>query len=202
MNKPYDHRLVIIRLLFSTECVGGLLMKTYQSQLTKQLELIEGETPMEKLPKTLPAKRVNIVQVKLVREKTLLYKGRNIRSPQDAYELIREFLGDVDREHFIVLCLDTKNQPTCMQVVHIGSLNASIVHPREVLKSAILSNSASIIVAHNHPSNVSDPSPEDLEVTKRLIHAGDILGVELLDHLILCTDSFRSLKESGHLKSL
>lgn len=174
-------------------------MKSYELQTTKQLELVEGEICMEKLTKAIPAKRVNIVQVKLVREKTMLYKDRKIRSPRDAYELIREFLGDVDREHFIALCLDTKNQPTCIQVVHIGSLNASIVHPREVLKSALLSNAASIIVAHNHPSNVSDPSPEDIEVTKRLIHAGEILGVDLLDHLILCTDSFRSLKESGYL---
>lgn len=172
-------------------------MKVYESQQTKQLELLKGGIYMGEQVKAVPAKRVNIVQVKLVREKTLLYKDRKIRSPRCAYQLIRDFLGDVDREHFIVLCLDTKNQPTCIQVVHIGSLNASIVHPREVLKPALLSNAASIIVAHNHPSNVSDPSPEDIEVTKRLVHAGEILGIDILDHLILCTDTFRSLKESG-----
>lgn len=153
----------------------------------------------EEIKKACPAKRVNIVQVKLIRENSMLYKGRKIRSPQDAFELISEFLGDVDREHFVVLCLDTKNQPTCIQTVHIGSLNASIVHPREVLKSALLSNSASIIVGHNHPSNISDPSPEDIEVTERLNKACSIIGVDLLDHLIICTDSFRSLKESGYL---
>lgn len=173
-------------------------MKTYELQTSKQLELIEGEICMEKLTQAIPAKRVNIVQVKLVREKTLLYKDRKIRSPRCAYELIRDFLGDVDREHFVVLCLDTKNQPTCIQVVHIGSLNASIVHPREVLKPALLSNAASVIVAHNHPSNVSDPSPEDIEVTKRLVHAGEIIGIDVLDHLIICTDTFRSLKESNY----
>jgi DNA repair protein RadC len=143
------------------------------------------------------AKRVQIVQVKLVREKSLLYKGRKIRSPQDAYELMKEFLGDVDREHFVVLCLDTKNQPTCIQTVHIGSLNASLVHPREVLKSALLSNSASILVGHNHPSNVSTPSPEDIEVTERLKEAGKILGIDLMDHIIICEDNFTSLKETG-----
>lgn len=174
-------------------------MNSYELQPTKQLELLEGEMCMESLTKIVPAKRVNIVQVKLVREKTMHYKDRKIRSPRDAYELMREFLGDVDREHFIVLCLDTKNQPTCIQVVHIGSLNSSIVHPREVLKSALLSNAASIIVAHNHPSNISDPSPEDIEVTKRLADAGEIIGVSLLDHLIICTDTFKSLKESGYL---
>lgn len=145
------------------------------------------------------AKRIQIVQVKLIREKSMLYKGRKIRSPHDAYELMQEFLGDVDREHFIVMCLDTKNQPTCIQVVHIGSLNASIVHPREVMKSALLSNAASILVGHNHPSNVSTPSPEDIEVTERLKEAGKILGIDLIDHLILCTDNFTSLKEKGYI---
>lgn len=145
------------------------------------------------------AKRIQIVQVKLVREKSMLYKGRKIRSPHDAYELMQEFLGDVDREHFIVMCLDTKNQPTCIQVVHIGSLNTSIVHPREVMKSALLSNAASILVGHNHPSNVSTPSTEDIEVTKRLKEAGNILGIDLIDHLILCTDNFTSLKETGYI---
>lgn len=143
------------------------------------------------------AKRVNIVQVKLVREKVIHYKNRKIRSPEDAYNLMKEYLGDVDREHFIVICLDTKNQPTCIQTVHIGSLNASIVHPREVLKSALLSNSASIIVGHNHPSDNPSPSPEDIQVTERLKEAGNILGIDLLDHLIICSDSFKSLKEAG-----
>ncbi|WCH47029.1 JAB domain-containing protein [Lysinibacillus sp. OF-1] len=150
-------------------------------------------------PNIRSAKRVQIVQVKLVREKSLLYKERKIRSPHDAYTLMKEFIGDADREHFVVLCLDTKNQPTCIQVVHIGSLNASIVHPREVLKSALLSNSASIIVGHNHPSDIATPSPEDIEVTERLKDAGKILGIDLLDHLIICTDSFTSLKEKGYV---
>lgn len=96
------------------------------------------------------SKRVNIVSVKLVKESSLLYKQRRVRSPQDSYELFREYLGDVDREHFIVACLDTKNQPTNISTVHIGSLNTSIVHPREVMKTAILSNAASIICCHPH----------------------------------------------------
>lgn len=98
------------------------------------------------------AKRVNIVSVKLVKESSMLYKQRRVRSPQDSYELFREYLGEVDREHFVVACLDTKNQPTNISTVHIGSLNASIVHPREVMKTAILSNAASIICCHPHPS--------------------------------------------------
>lgn len=93
----------------------------------------------------ISAKRVNIVSVKLVKESSMHYKQRRVRSPQDSYELFRDYLGEVDREHFVVMCLDTKNQPTNIPAVHVGSLNASLVHPREVMKTAILSNSASII---------------------------------------------------------
>lgn len=135
----------------------------------------------------------------MVKEGSLLYKERRIKSPEDANVLLKQFLGEADREYFIVLCLDTKNQPTAINVCHIGSLNASIVHPREVLKPAIISNAASIIVAHNHPSNDPTPSREDIEVTKRLAEAGKIIGVELLDHVIVCSDSFVSLKEKGYI---
>lgn len=150
------------------------------------------------MQKKLPAKRVEIVKVKLVRENIMHYKERKIRSPLDAYNLMKDFLGDLDREHFVVMCLDTKNQPTFLQIVHIGSLNASVVHPREILKSAILSNSASIIVGHNHPSDVPDPSQEDILVTERLKQACEIIGIELLDHIIICSENYKSLKESDH----
>jgi DNA repair protein RadC len=145
------------------------------------------------------AKRINIISLKMVREQSILYPERKIKAPDDAYKLLKQFLVEADRELFIVLCLDTKNQPTAINVCHIGSLNASIVHPREVLKPAILSNSSSIIVAHNHPSNDPTPSREDIEVTKRLVEAGKIVGIELLDHLVVCADKFISLKEKGYL---
>lgn len=146
-----------------------------------------------------PAKRVDIVKLKMVKESSLLYKERRVKSPEDASLLFKQFLDGADREFFIVLCLDIKNQPTAINVCHIGSLNSSIVHPREVLKPAIISNAASIIVAHNHPSNDPTPSREDLEVTKRLIEAGKVVGIEVLDHLIVCEESFTSLKEKGHM---
>jgi DNA repair protein RadC len=148
---------------------------------------------------TKHAKRVNVISVKMVKEKSLLYPRRNVRSPEDAFILLKEFLGEADREYFMVVCLDTKNQPTALNVCHMGSLNSSIVHPREVLKVAILSNSASILVAHNHPSNDTTPSREDIEVTKRLCEACKIVGIELIDHLIVCQDSYVSLKEKGYL---
>lgn len=146
-----------------------------------------------------PAKRVNIVSVKLVKESSMLYKQRRVRSPQDSYELFKEYLGEVDREHFVVMCLDTKNQPTNITTVHIGSLNASLVHPREVMKTAILSNSASIVCCHLHPSGDPTPSTEDIEVTKRLAEVDKILGIELLDHLVIGEASYVSMKEKGYL---
>ncbi|WMT29174.1 DNA repair protein RadC [Bacillus aerius] len=150
--------------------------------------------------KKLSAKRVNIVSVKLVRESSILYKKRSIRSPQDAYELLKTFLEDRDREHFIVVTLDTKNQPVSINVCHIGSLNASIVSPREVMKSAILSSAASIMVAHNHPSGETTPSREDVDVTKRLAEGGKLMGIELLDHLIIGDGKYTSLKEKGYIR--
>jgi len=124
-----------------------------------------------------PAKRINIVSIRLVKESSLLYKERSVRSPEDGYKLLKQFLEDADREHFIVVSLDTKNQPASINICHIGSLNASIVHPREVMKSTILSNAASIIVGHNHPSGKAEPSKEDIDVTKRLAEAGKIIGI-------------------------
>ncbi|WP_394185106.1 RadC family protein [Metabacillus halosaccharovorans] len=143
------------------------------------------------------AKRVSIVSVKLVRESSILYERRSIRSPQDAYDLLKSFLEDKDREHFIVVSLDTKNQPVSINICHIGSLNASIVSLREVMKSAILSSAASIMVAHNHPSGETTESREDVEVTKRLAEAGKLMGIELLDHIIIGDGKYNSLKEKG-----
>ncbi|MED3644645.1 DNA repair protein RadC [Caldifermentibacillus hisashii] len=169
-------------------------MAIYSLQKNEQLELLKEGMVLKQ-----PAKRVNIVSLKLIKENSFLYPERNIKSPDDAYKLLNQFLIEADREYFLVVCLDTKNQPTAINVCHVGSLNASIVHPREVLKPAILSNSASIIVAHNHPSNDPTPSREDIEVTKRLAEAGKIIGIELLDHLVVCSDKFISLKEKGYI---
>lgn len=145
----------------------------------------------------IQAKRVNIVNVKLVKESSVLYKNRKIGSPTDAAELIKDFIENSDREQLILCCLDTKNQPTAIHTVSIGSLNSSIVHPREVFKAAILSNSASIIVFHNHPSGDPYPSSEDISITTRLKECGKIIGIELIDHIIIGTNNFVSIKEKG-----
>ncbi|NRY59528.1 JAB domain-containing protein [Clostridium beijerinckii] len=150
-----------------------------------------------KSKENLPFKRISIVSIKMVREASVLYDIRKIDSPKDGVELGKKFLGDVDREQLIVCCLDTKNQPTAINIVSVGSLNSSIVHPREVFKPAILSNSASIILFHNNPSGDSAPSKEDISITERIKESGNILGIKLIDHIIIGDDSYCSLKEKG-----
>ncbi|WP_338506191.1 JAB domain-containing protein [Turicibacter sp. KK003] len=144
-------------------------------------------------------KRINIVSIKMVKESSFLYQTRQILSPNDAYEMIKEQLEGLDREQFIIACLNTKNEPTNISVVSVGSLNKAIVHPREVFKTAILSNAASIMAFHNHPSGDTTPSDQDIQLTNRLYEAGELLGIKVLDHLIIGDGSFTSLKEKGYL---
>ncbi|MFC3750629.1 DNA repair protein RadC [Paenibacillus sp. GCM10012306] len=122
-----------------------------------------------------------------------------IRSPQDAAEILTEQLRYLQKEHFVCLFLNTKNHVIAQETLSMGSLNASIVHPREVFRAAIKCSSASIICAHNHPSGDPTPSPEDIALTGRLLRAGEIVGIDVLDHLIIGDKGFVSLKEKGHM---
>jgi DNA repair protein RadC len=122
-----------------------------------------------------------------------------ITCPQDAANLLMEELRHLREEHFVCLFLNTKNQVIGRQTLSIGSLNASIVHPRELFRAAIRRSSASILCAHNHPSGDPTPSPEDIALTKRLAEAGELLGIELLDHLVIGDNRYTSLKETGCL---
>jgi DNA repair protein RadC len=122
-----------------------------------------------------------------------------IRSPEDGAKYVMEDMRFLSQEHFVCLYLNTKNQVIHRKTVFIGSLNASIVHPREVFKEAIKRSAASIICAHNHPSGDPTPSREDIEVTKRLVECGRMIGIELLDHLIIGEQKFVSLKEKGYV---
>ena len=128
---------------------------------------------------------VPIYKVTLVREGRVPCYDQQIRSSADASTLLHTYLADVDREHFVVIFLNQKNRITGVHTVSMGSLTASIVHPREVYKSAILSNAASIICGHNHPSTDCQPSKEDSAITARLVEAGRLLGISVLDHVII-----------------
>lgn len=110
--------------------------------------------------------------------------------------LVNEHLNleNADREHFVVLYLNSGNQVTAAQVVSIGSLSSTVVHPREVFKTAILTSSMSVIAIHNHPSGDPEPSSEDIAVTKQLVEAGKILGIKVLDHIVIGNKRFWSMR--------
>lgn len=122
-----------------------------------------------------------------------------IRSPKDAATYLMLDMTSLTQEHFVVLFLNVKNQILHKQTIFIGSLNASIVHPREIFREAVKRSAASIICAHNHPSGNPSPSSEDIDVTRRLLEAGQIIGIELLDHVIIGDHQFISLKEKGYM---
>jgi len=146
---------------------------------------------------------VEFVRLELIREKGF-YTQPKVESPEDALTVFRQFLaGEMDREHLALLCLDTKHRPTAIQVVAVGTLDSLLVHPREVFKTAIMANAASIVCAHWHPSGDPEPSLDDVKITYRLMQAGELLGIKVLDHLILgAEDNYLSLKESGVISSL
>lgn len=120
-----------------------------------------------------------------------------IRSPKDVWQLLAPEMAYLQKEHFFCLFLNTKNHVIAKETVSIGSLSAAIVHPREVFRAAIKRAAASIICAHNHLSGDPTPSHEDVELTKRLFSAGEIVGIEILDHVVVGHDRFYSLKEHG-----
>ncbi len=125
-------------------------------------------------------------------------KAALLLTPQDVWQELKD-IRDLKKEHFVVFYLDTRNQEIKREIISFGTLNANLVHPREVFEPAIKHSAAQIIVAHNHPSGDPEPSDEDIEITKRLVEAGKILGIELLDHVIVSKLSFGSLKERGLL---
>lgn len=124
-------------------------------------------------------------------------QGVSVQAPGDIAKMFMDEMRHLDREHFKAALLNTKNHILKVVTVSIGSLNASIVHPREILKPAISASAASIILVHNHPTGDPTPSREDIEFTRRFAKCGDLMGIRLLDHIIIGAGSYRSLKETG-----
>jgi DNA repair protein RadC len=120
-----------------------------------------------------------------------------IQSPEQAAELVMYEMGALKQEHLRVLLLDTRNQLIRITEVYQGSLNTSLIRIGEVFRDAVRENAASVIVAHNHPSGDPSPSPEDVAVTRAMIDAGRLLDIEVLDHLVIGTGRFVSLKSKG-----
>ncbi len=140
---------------------------------------------------------ISLVRLEMIKDKSVEYENICFRNSRDLADIGFKLLGKADREIFLLICLDTKNRINAVQEVSIGSLSSSIVHPREIYKLAILNNSASVAFLHNHPSGDTEPSRDDVSITRKLIESGNILGIKVLDHVIIGDGAYLSLLEKG-----
>lgn len=122
-------------------------------------------------------------------------KNKSVTSPDEMFEHIKSKVTNYYKEHFFVCSLDTRNNLIAVDEISVGTLTSSLVHPREAFEIAIKRHAAHIILAHNHPSGETDPSEDDLKITKRLVDAGKIMGIDVIDHLIITTNTYLSFKE-------
>jgi len=179
--------------------VAERLLKKYEDLGIGALSGI-GPQEISKIKGIGPAKAVTVAAaIEIGKRLNSLSSAQRviIRSPQDAANLLMPRLRYESREHFIVLLLSTKNHVLATPTISIGSLNASIVHPRELFREVIHHAAASVILAHNHPSGDPTPSSEDIVLTRKLVDAGKILEISVLDHVIIGDNKYVSLKEKG-----
>lgn len=144
-------------------------------------------------------KRIAVYGVVLVRDSSVVVPSKAADSPTVVAEILRTYIGQVDREHLVVLLVDSRRQVIGINTVSIGTVSASLVHPRECFKPAVLIGAAALILGHNHPSGDEQPSIEDKECTRRLARAGELMGIPLLDHVIIGGDKHFSFRERGLL---
>lgn len=152
-------------------------------------------------PQKLQLRQIKaIYETRTVREEVSHYlkTGTRFTAPTQIYDMF-SFLMEETKEVFITLHLDGKNRVICMDLVSLGTLNQSLVHPREVFKTACLSNAAAIILVHQHPTGDPSPSSEDIAITRRLKEAGEIMGIKILDHIIIGDGEYLSFVERGLL---
>ncbi len=164
------------------------------------IDTLFGTDQEPRKPRTLKLKQIRAVfETLVIREQPSQYLKPFTRyiSPEQVFDTF-SFLRQEAKEYFFAIHLDGKNRISCIDEVSVGSLNQSIVHPREVFKTALLSSAAAIILVHNHPTGDPAPSRDDIEITRRLKEAGEIIGVKLLDHIII-GDSYTSFVSSGLL---
>jgi len=143
-------------------------------------------------------KGLDLVRIRMAPDRTLKTQ-EPVSTPIEAVDLITREFGDLDREVFMVLNLTCHLQAINLNICSMGTLNYTIVHPREVFKASILSNASAVLLIHNHPSGILEPSKEDIDLTERMVSAGKILGIDVLDHLIIGTKekAYTSLRELG-----
>src|SRR5919198_4156877 len=152
----------------------------YTQETASQMTLLAEKHTTKPKPASIP-----VYKIMLVREGRVPCYNQQIRSAVDASMLLHTYLADVDREHFVILLLNQKNRVIGVNTVSVGSLTASIVHPRETFEAAILANAAAILCGHQHLSGDPQPSREDRVITRRLVESGKLLGINVLDHVIV-----------------
>ena len=136
--------------------------------------------------------------IKLVKDGVGYYAHPAVSCSEDAYDILREYIGDdADREYLVVLLLDIKNHVRGINTVSIGSMTASVMHPREIFKPAVLASAGAILLGHNHPSGDPTPSKGDVANTERLLKVGKLMGIPILDHIIMGDGRYVSMKEKG-----
>ncbi len=194
---------VLIRTGTKSESALVLAQRMLKGDIGKSGLAYVVDSSVEELSKIKGIGTAKAVQIKAAVElgrRIASYNQRKqviIKSPLDVKDLLMEEMRFLEKEYFKTILLNVKNHVISVEDISIGSLNSSIVHPREVFKPAIRRSSASILLVHNHPSGDPTPSREDIEVTERLVEAGKILGINVLDHIIIGSDSIISLKEKN-----
>lgn len=159
------------------------------------------EAPVPRPGRITRPRRTSLLRVHLatvVREGSAPFALRHISSSADVHAAFREMCAAADREHFWAVLVNTKHRVTGIEEVARGSLSCTIVHPREVYKAAVIANAAAIVLVHNHPSGDPTPSREDIEITRRLRDAGELLGIPVLDHVIVGGDRYVSFVDDGY----
>jgi len=192
----------ILALILGRGIKGESVMVTAQKLLSKFGNLKNlAAASMEELTKIKGIGPAKAAQIKATFELSKRLENSlsetvkiTIKSPEDVVKTARNLLKGKKKEYFLAICLDTRNHLIKTSTVSIGSLDCSIVHPREVFKDAISSSAASVIFIHNHPSGDHTPSEDDIKMTKRLIEAGEIIGIEVLDHIVICDSEHLSMK--------
>ena len=141
---------------------------------------------------------LDLVRIRIVPDRRLATQ-EPVSTPMEAVDLITREFGDLDREVFMVLNLTCHLQVINLNICSMGTLNYTVVHPREVFKASILSNASAVLLIHNHPSGILEPSKKDIDLTERMVSAGKVLGIDVLDHLIIGTKekAYTSLRELG-----
>ena len=195
----------ILAVILGRGISGESVMVTAQ-RLLSQFGSLKGiaDASLEELSKVRGIGLAKAAQIRAAFELTNRLEGyqdsgkrETAKTPEDVVALVRSRLKGKKKEYFLALLLDTRNRLIRVAEISVGSLDSSIVHPREVFKEAVAASAASVIFAHNHPSGDPEASEDDLNLTKRLAEAGEIMGIDVLDHVIIGEEKYLSLKREG-----